>query len=61
MSKAADQARAELAAMRATMAYAFAHAHGCTYGHDPQHGPLLERERHLLAVIREHDGGGEQQ
>jgi hypothetical protein len=51
----ADDAHKELRALRATNAWAFAHAAGCTYGRNPDLDWVLERERDLVAVIREHE------
>jgi hypothetical protein len=48
----AEEARAELKALRATMAYAFAHGDPCSMGPpDTAALKLLEWEQQLVAII----------
>lgn len=53
-----DDLHRELRELRASWEYAFANAHGCTYGSsDPRLAWVHQRERDLLARIQEFADG----
>jgi hypothetical protein len=47
-------AETQLRELRSTWAYAFANAHGCTYGSDDSLAWVHEREATLMAIISEY-------
>lgn len=51
MSGPASDPRQELRSLRASWEWAFAHAHGCSWGHDPRLDWVRRRERELVEQI----------
>lgn len=49
-----DELRRQLAELRSTWLWAFAHGHGCSIGDHPEFEACRREDQRLVALIQEH-------